>query len=170
MYLLYRSRHFLSWLPALTFAGCLLLASQQAALKIQPHYDETTLELALVVPEPAPQSETPPPVAEPVLEPVMPLLEPIVAAKPVPKPPPKPKPLKQQAKSAPCSPHHAVWLASRRRNPPQLSPPRLRSTPKRSKTAICRRYAANWSKPSVIPAGVRPRSNVRRAMLRCGWK
>ncbi len=62
MYLLYRSRHLFSWLPALIVAGCLLFASQQAALKIQPRYDETAIELALVEPEPAPepQPETPP--------------------------------------------------------------------------------------------------------------
>ncbi|MBB1214195.1 energy transducer TonB, partial [Klebsiella pneumoniae] len=36
MYLLYRSRHLFSWLPALIVAGCLLFASQQAAMKIQP--------------------------------------------------------------------------------------------------------------------------------------
>ena len=55
MYLLYRSRHLFSWLPALIVAGCLLFASQQAALKIQPRYDETAIELALVEPEPAPE-------------------------------------------------------------------------------------------------------------------
>lgn len=103
MYLLYRSRHFFSWLPALTAAGCLLFASQQAALKIQPHYEETTLELALVAPEPAP---VPQPEPEPVPEPVVSSPEPIIAAKPVPKPQPKPKvkPVKQQAKPMPVQP------------------------------------------------------------------
>ncbi|VDZ53086.1 Uncharacterised protein [Serratia odorifera] len=47
MYLLYRSRHLFSWLPALIVAGCLLFASQQATLKIQPRYDDTTMALAL---------------------------------------------------------------------------------------------------------------------------
>ncbi|CAI1002662.1 energy transducer TonB family protein [Serratia marcescens] len=98
MYLLYRSRHLFSWLPALIVAGCLLFASQQAALKIQPRYDETAIELALVEPEPAPepQPETPPPEPEPIPEPVVPAPEPIVEAKPVPKP--KPKPVKEKAK------------------------------------------------------------------------
>ncbi|HAX9724861.1 TPA: TonB C-terminal domain-containing protein [Serratia marcescens] len=112
MYLLYRSRHLFSWLPALIVAGCLLFASQQAALKIQPRYDETAIELALVEPEPAPepQPETPPepqpeppppePEPEPIPEPVVPAPEPIVEAKPVPKPQPKPKPkpVKEKAK------------------------------------------------------------------------
>jgi protein TonB len=110
MYLLYRSRHLFSWLPALIVAGCLLFASQQAALKIQPRYDETAIELALVEPEPAPepqpqmppdpQPEPPPPEPEPIPEPVVPAPEPIVEAKPVPKPQPKPKPkpVKEKAK------------------------------------------------------------------------
>ncbi|EPJ9040002.1 energy transducer TonB [Serratia ureilytica] len=110
MYLLYRSRHLFSWLPALIVAGCLLFASQQAALKIQPRYDETAIELALVEPEPAPepqpetppepQPEPPPPEPEPIPEPVVPTPEPIVEAKPVPKPQPKPKPkpVKEKAK------------------------------------------------------------------------
>ncbi|OZT19284.1 energy transducer TonB, partial [Serratia marcescens] len=94
MYLLYRSRHLFSWLPALIVAGCLLFASQQAALKIQPRYDETAIELALVEPEPAPepqpetppepQPEPPPPEPEPLPEPVVSAPEPIVEAKPVP--------------------------------------------------------------------------------------
>ena len=106
MYLLYRSRHLFSWLPALIVAGCVLFASQQAALKIQPRYDETAMELALVEPEPEPpvetppQPEPPPPEPEPLPEPVVPAPEPIVEAKPVPKPQPKPKPkpVKEKAK------------------------------------------------------------------------
>ncbi|KYQ99257.1 energy transducer TonB [Serratia plymuthica] len=112
MYLLYRSRHLFSWLPALIVAGCLLFASQQAALKIQPRYDDTTMELALVEPEPEPQPEPPvetppqpeppPPEPQPVPEPVVPAPEPIIEAKPVPKPQPKPKPkpVKEKAKPA----------------------------------------------------------------------
>ncbi|MGB8667941.1 MAG: energy transducer TonB [Serratia inhibens] len=112
MYLLYRSRHLFSWLPALIVAGCLLFASQQAALKIQPRYDDTTMELALVEPEPEsqpeppvetpPQPEPPPPEPEPIPEPVVPAPEPIIEAKPVPKPQPKPKPkpVKEKAKPA----------------------------------------------------------------------
>ena len=111
MYLLYRSRHLFSWLPALIVAGCVLFASQQAALKIQPRYDETTMELALVEPDPEPQPEPPvetppqpeppPPEPEAIPEPVVPAPEPIIEAKPVPKPQPKPKPkpVKEKARS-----------------------------------------------------------------------
>ena len=119
MYLLYRSRHLFSWLPALIVAGCLLFASQQAALKIQPRYDETAIELVLVEPEPAPepqpetppepQPEPPPPEPEPIPEPVVPAPEPIVEAKPVPKPQPKPKPAeKPKPTPAPAAPRALV--------------------------------------------------------------
>jgi protein TonB len=117
MYLLYRSRHLFSWLPALIVVGCVLFASQQAALKIQPRYDETAMELALVEPEPAPepqpqpqpqpetppepQPEPPPPEPEPIPEPVVPAPEPIIEAKPVPKPQPKPKPKPVKEKTRP---------------------------------------------------------------------
>lgn len=46
MYLLYRSRHLVSWLPAIVIAGCLLFVSQQAVLQVKPHYDDTAIELA----------------------------------------------------------------------------------------------------------------------------
>lgn len=111
MYLLYRSRHLFSWLPALIVVGCVLFASQQAALKIQPRYDETAMELALVEPEPAPepqaetppepQPEPPPPEPEAIPEPVVPAPEPIIEAKPVPKPQPKPKPKSVKEKARP---------------------------------------------------------------------
>ena len=50
MYLLYRSRHVVSWLPALVVAGCLLFVSQQAVLQVKPHYDDTVMELSLAEP------------------------------------------------------------------------------------------------------------------------
>ncbi|CAI1783445.1 energy transducer TonB family protein [Serratia proteamaculans] len=111
MYLLYRSRHLFSWLPALIVAACVLFASQQAALKIQPRYDETTMELALVEPDPEPQPEPPvetppqpeppPPEPEAIPEPIVPAPEPIIEAKPVPKPQPKPKPKPVKEKARP---------------------------------------------------------------------
>ncbi|CAI1818238.1 energy transducer TonB [Serratia entomophila] len=138
MYLLYRSRHLFSWLPALIVAGCLLFASQQAALKIQPHYDETTMELALVEPEPAPapqpetppepQPEPPPPEPEPVPEPIVPTPEPIVEAKPVPKPQPKPKPVKEKtkpvekAKPAPVQPAPRALVSKPAAQPAPAAP------------------------------------------------
>ncbi|WP_061794819.1 energy transducer TonB [Serratia ficaria] len=141
MYLLYRSRHLFSWLPALIVVGCLLFASRQAALKIQPHYDETAIELALVEPEPAPepQPETPPqpePPPEPELIPeqAVPAPEPIVEARPVPKPQPKPKPKPkpikekakpvEQAKPAPVRPAPRA-LVSKPAAPPAPAAPKV---------------------------------------------
>ncbi|WP_256814422.1 MULTISPECIES: energy transducer TonB [unclassified Serratia (in: enterobacteria)] len=124
MYLLYRSRHLFSWLPALIVAGCVLFASQQAALKIQPRYDETAMELALVEPEP-----------EPLPEPVVPAPEPIVEAKPVPKPQPKPKPkpVKEKAKpvekarpaAVPAAPRTLVSKPAAQPAPPAPAAPKV---------------------------------------------
>ncbi|WEJ89726.1 MAG: TonB N-terminal domain-containing protein [Klebsiella huaxiensis] len=111
MYLLYRSRHVVSWLPAIVIAGCLLFVSQKAVLQVKPHYDDTVMELSLAEPEPPqpepvpePQPEPPPepqpePEPEPIAEPVVPAPEPIIQAKPVvkPKPKPKPKPVQEKA-------------------------------------------------------------------------
>ncbi|CAI2525753.1 energy transducer TonB [Serratia liquefaciens] len=141
MYLLYRSRHLFSWLPALIVAGCVLFASQQAALKIQPRYDETAMELALVEPEPEPpvetppQPEPPPPEPEPLPEPVVPAPEPIVEAKPVPKPQPKPKPkpVKEKAKpvekarpvAVPTAPRTLVSKPAAQPVPPAPAAPKV---------------------------------------------
>lgn len=97
MYLLYRSRHVVSWLPAIVIAGCLLFVSQQAVLQVKPHYDDTVMELSLAEPEP-PQPELPPE-PEPIANPVVPAPEPIIQAKPVVKPEPKPKPKSVQEKA-----------------------------------------------------------------------
>jgi len=147
MYLLYRSRHLFSWLPALIVAGCVLFASQQAALKIQPRYDETAMELALVEPEPQPQPEPeppvetppqpepPPPEPEPLPEPVVPAPEPIVEANPVPKPQPKPKPkpVKEKAKpvekarpaAVPAAPRTLVSKPAAQPVPPAPAAPKV---------------------------------------------
>lgn len=107
MYLLYRSRHLVSWLPAIVIAGCLLFVSQQAVLQVKPHYDDAVMELSLTEPEPPqpepvpePQPEPPPepqPEPEPIAEPIVPAPEPIIQAKPVVKPKPKPKPVQEKA-------------------------------------------------------------------------
>ncbi|WP_434635959.1 energy transducer TonB [Klebsiella sp. I138] len=107
MYLLYRSRHLVSWLPALVIAGCLLFVSQQAVLQVKPHYDDAVMELSLAEPEPPqpepvpePQPEPPPepqPEPEPIAEPIVPAPEPIIQAKPVVKPKSKPKPVQEKA-------------------------------------------------------------------------
>lgn len=109
MYLLYRSRHVVSWLPAIVIAGCLLLASQHAVLQVKPHYDDTVMELSLAAPEPPqpepvpePQPEPPPepqPEPEPIADPVVPAPDSIIQAKPIIKPKPKPKPKPVHEKS-----------------------------------------------------------------------
>ncbi|MFJ5367107.1 energy transducer TonB [Pectobacterium punjabense] len=103
MYLLYRSRHAISWLPLPVFATCLFFASQQPTLKVQQQYDETVMALTLAEPESVPQPEPipePEPVPQPEPEPI-PVNEPdpIIEAPPVtpPKPEVKPKP-KSEAK------------------------------------------------------------------------
>ncbi|GKW12354.1 hypothetical protein PEC301899_26360 [Pectobacterium carotovorum subsp. carotovorum] len=103
MYLLYRSRHAISWLPLPVFATCLFFASQQPPLKVQQQYDETVMALTLAEPESVPQPEPipePEPVPQPEPEPI-PVNEPdpIIEAPPVtpPKPEVKPKP-KSEAK------------------------------------------------------------------------
>lgn len=130
MYLLYRSRHLLSWLPALAAAGWMLWINQQAALKVQPRYDESTLEVVLAeppAPEPLPET-TPaaPPVSEPLPEPEpppeplpeptppVPTPAPVEAAKPAaaprarPEPQPKPKPqTKPRPQAQPKAKTHA---------------------------------------------------------------
>lgn len=109
MYLLYRSRHVVSWLPAIVIAGCLLFVSQHAVLQVKPHYDDTVIELSLAEPEPPqpepvpePQPEPPPepqPEPEPITEPVVPAPDPVIQAKPIvkPKPKPRPKPVHEKA-------------------------------------------------------------------------
>ncbi|MEH2919578.1 energy transducer TonB [Samsonia erythrinae] len=100
MYLLYRSRHPLSWLPLPVLATCLFFASQHPPLKVQQQYDDTVMALTLAEPEPLPQPE---PIAEPEAAPQpapepepIPVDEPdpIIEAPPVtpPKPEVKPKP------------------------------------------------------------------------------
>ncbi|BES83722.1 biopolymer transporter TonB [Pectobacterium araliae] len=100
MYLLYRSRHAISWLPLPVFAACLFFASQQPPLKVQQQYDETVMALTLAEPEAIPQPEPipepePESVPQPEPEPI-PVNEPdpIVEAPPItpPKPEVKPKP------------------------------------------------------------------------------
>ncbi|MCG8709627.1 energy transducer TonB [Brenneria sp. 4F2] len=92
MYWLYRSRHAISWLPLPVVAACLMVVTQQSSIKVQPHYDESAIELSLADPTPA-EPETPPveklpePEPEPVVTP-----EPIETPEPIVAPPPKPEP------------------------------------------------------------------------------
>lgn len=102
MYVLFRARQLLGSVPALIALVLIALGIQSQTLKVEPVYDESAVELALVepepqvVPEPVVEQAPPPPVieeddAEPAPPP---------PPKPVPKPEPKPKP-KPVPKSAP---------------------------------------------------------------------
>jgi len=98
MYVLFRVRQWLGSVPAIVALVLIAMGIQSQPLKVQPVYDESAVELALVEPEPEPEpvveQEPPPPViedeeAEPAPPPPPPKPEP----KPEPKPKPKPKPV-----------------------------------------------------------------------------
>lgn len=95
MYLLFRVRQWLGSVPALVALVLIALGIQSQTLKVEPVYDESAVELALVepepevVPQPVVEQAPPPPVIEDEeAEPAPPPPPP----KPVPKPEPKPKP------------------------------------------------------------------------------
>lgn len=155
MYLLYRSRHAISWLPLPIFATFLFFASQQPPLKVQQQYDETVMALTLAEPEPIPQPEPlpePEPEQEPEPEPEpMPVNEPdpIIEAPPVtpPKPEVKPKPKpavkpKAEAKPKPThTPTPAKPAMPRPEAPPKRPAPAAPSTPSVNVGALENSYA-----------------------------
>lgn len=120
MYALYRSRHFLGWLPALLAAVLIAWTLQRVPLKIEPHYDATPVQLALAEPEadpvapPVPVVETPPPPPPTVQPEPEPEVPPVVTEEPVAPPPPPPKPHiepKPQPKPKPRVDHHSKPVA-----------------------------------------------------------
>lgn len=121
LYALYRSRQWLGGVPALLAAAAFLLALRSEPLKIQPVYDESAVELALVQPEPeappapaqppAPQVQPPSPVVEEHEAVLPPVLKPVVPPPPKPTPPLKPTVAKvAAAKPAPRHPSVASPL------------------------------------------------------------
>lgn len=107
MYVLFRARQLLGSVPAVIALVLIALGIQSQTLKVEPVYDESAVELALVepepevVPEPVVEQESPPPLIEDEeAEPAPPPPPP----KPLPKPEPKPKPLPKPviAKTAPA--------------------------------------------------------------------
>ncbi|URQ60283.1 energy transducer TonB [Pantoea alhagi] len=101
MYSLYRSRHLLSWFPALAAAGWMLWMNQQVTLKVQPRYDESTMELVLAEP-PAPVTP-----AEPEPDPAPqpdPVPQPDSAPPPQPLPDPEPQPVAEPQPAPPVAP------------------------------------------------------------------
>ncbi|MCI1736793.1 MAG: energy transducer TonB [Pseudomonas veronii] len=112
MYVLFRARRLLGSVPALIALVLIALGIQSQTLKVEPVYDESAVELALVEPEP---EVVPPPVAEqapppPVIEDEeaepAPPPPPPPPPKPLPKPEPKPKPVPKPvvAKPTPTPP------------------------------------------------------------------
>ncbi|WDH20035.1 energy transducer TonB family protein [Pseudomonas chlororaphis] len=114
MYALFRARQLLGSVPALIALVLIALGIQSQTLKVQPVYDESAVEIALVepepeaVPEPVVEQEPPPPViedqeAEPAPPPPPAKLQPPPQPKPEPKPKPKPlpKPAPVAAKATP---------------------------------------------------------------------
>lgn len=95
MYVLFRARQLLGSVPAVIALVLIAMGIQSQTLKVEPVYDESAVELALVDPEPEP-----PIIPEPVVEPPPPVIEeadaepapPPPPPKPLPKPEPKPKP------------------------------------------------------------------------------
>ncbi|MCU1741678.1 MULTISPECIES: energy transducer TonB family protein [Pseudomonas] len=98
MYVLFRVRQWLGSVPAIVALVLIAMGIQSQPLKVQPVYDESAVELALVEPEPEPEpvveQEPPPPVIEDEeAEPAPPPPPPKPMPKPEPKPEPKPKPV-----------------------------------------------------------------------------
>lgn len=112
MYVLFRARRLLGSVPALIALVLIALGIQSQTLKVEPVYDESAVELALVEPEPEvmPQpvveQEPPPPVIEDEEAEPAPPPPPPPPPKPVPKPEPKPKPVPKPvvAKPTPTPP------------------------------------------------------------------
>ena len=55
MYVLFRARQLLGSVPALIALVLIALGIQSQTLKVEPVYDESAVELALVEPEPVPE-------------------------------------------------------------------------------------------------------------------
>ncbi|QJI28071.1 energy transducer TonB [Pseudomonas sp. ADAK18] len=108
MYALFRARQLLGGVPAIIALVLIALGIQSQTLKVQPVYDESAVEIALVepepevVPEPMVEQEPPPPVIEnEEAEPAPPPPPPKPLPKPEPKPKPLPKPMAVAAKPTP---------------------------------------------------------------------
>ncbi|AZC31157.1 Ferric siderophore transport system, periplasmic binding protein TonB [Pseudomonas chlororaphis subsp. piscium] len=115
MYALFRARQLLGSVPALIALVLIALGIQSQTLKVQPVYDESAVEIALVepepqvLPEPVVEQEPPPPViedqeAEPAPPPPPPKPQPQPKPEPKPKPQPKPTPVAAKATPTPTPP------------------------------------------------------------------
>ena len=136
MYVLFRARQLLGSVPALIALVLIAMGIQSQTLKVEPVYDESAVELALiepepeVVPEPVVEQEPPPPViedeeAEPAPPSPPPPPKPLPKPKPEPKPEPKPKPVTKPvaAKPTPTPPPVAAKPATVAQAAPTPAPP-----------------------------------------------
>ncbi len=139
MYVLFRARQLLGSVPALIALVLIALGIQSQTLKVEPVYDESAVELALVepepevIPEPVVEQEPPPPViedeeAEPAPPPPPP--KPLPKPKPEPKPKPVPKPVVAKPTPAPTPPPVAAKpapapVAQAAPTPAPPSPPKV---------------------------------------------
>ncbi|MBJ2248570.1 energy transducer TonB family protein [Pseudomonas haemolytica] len=128
MYVLFRARQLLGSVPAVIALVLIALGIHSQTLKVEPVYDESAVELALVepepevVPEPVVQQEPPPPLIEDEeAEPAPPPPPPKPLPKPEPKPKPKPLPKPVVAKPAPTAPT-AQPVAAAKPVPPVAAP------------------------------------------------
>ena len=108
MYVLFRARQLLGSVPAVIALVLIAMGIQSQTLKVEPVYDESAVELALVepepevVPEPVVEQEPPPPVIEDEeAAPAPPPPPPKPQPKPEPKPKPVPKPVVAKATPTP---------------------------------------------------------------------
>ncbi|KPG75807.1 energy transducer TonB family protein [Pseudomonas libanensis] len=125
MYMLFRARQLLGSVPAVIALVLIALGIQSQTLKVEPVYDESAVELALVepepevVPEPVVEQDPPPPVIEEQeAEPAPPPPPPKPLPKPEPKPKPKPVPKPVVAKTASTPPP----VAAAKPTPPVPAP------------------------------------------------
>ena len=139
MYALFRVRQLLGSVPALIALVLIALGIQSQTLKVEPVYDESAVELALVepepevIPEPVVEQEPPPPViedeeAEPAPPPPPP--KPLPKPKPEPKPKPVPKPVVAKPTPTPTPPPVAAKpapapVAQAAPTPAPPSPPKV---------------------------------------------
>ncbi|MPQ82767.1 energy transducer TonB [Pseudomonas sp. MAFF 730085] len=106
MYVLFRARQLLGSVPALIALVLIAMGIQSQTLKVEPVYDESAVELALVepepevVPQPVVEQEPPPPVIEDEEAEPAPPPPPPPPPKPLPKPEPKPVPKPKPAVAA----------------------------------------------------------------------
>lgn len=146
LYFLYRCRQWLGAIPAVAAVAAILITLRTEPLKIEPVYDESAVELALVEPEPPAQE------APPVVEPPAPVLEEPSAVveepeaalpppkpvppKPLPKPKPDPKPVVKPAAPAVAKVPTPVQTASVPATPPAAPAKPVPAAPKVDTAAL----------------------------------